>query len=365
MPTVTSLPMVVVAAVMLSLPAAAADDAKLTVASFSTLIPYQKKAFADSYATDQKVALEFVAMDKVMEPLRAQVASGKVVWDVIDMNAPELAKACDENLLEKIDAAIYPLGADGTPAKTDILPGMIQPCGIGNLAWSSVMAYHAGLADQITLKDVFDLKKYPGKRALNPYPYMNLERALIADGVPSTKVYDVLATKAGEDRAFAKLATLKADLLWLGGDIKPADVILDGRAVFAAANNGSLFRASFEGKKALAASWDGQMWTADMWAIPKGAPHLAQARAFIAHATGAKAQAEQARLTFWGPVRWSSLALIGDHPTLGMPMLPHVVTARPNMTTAVLLSTAFWNKNTERLGKRFEQEFGAYRAPYN
>lgn len=338
---------------------------QLTVASFSSLIPYQKKAFADSFAAQRKVDFKFVEMDRVMPALKAQVAAGNVQWDVIDINVPELAIACAEGLVEKIDPAIYPPGADGTPAAKDILPGMIQPCGIGNLAWSSVIAYRKGLADVVTMKDVFDTKKYPGKRALNPYPYMNLERALIADGVPAADVYKTLATKAGEDRAFAKLASLKADLIWLGGDVRPADVVQDGRAVFAAANNGSLFRAMFEAGKPIGATFDGQMWTVDAWAIPKGAKNLALAKDFIADATGAKAQAEQARLSFWGPVRLSSLPLIGNHPTLNMPMLPHVVTARPNMVSAVLLSTEFWNANQERLGERFKQEFGTYRPPYS
>ena len=33
---------------------------------------------------------------------------------------------------------------------------------------------------------------------------INLEWALLADGVPANQVYDLLKTSAGQDRAFAK-----------------------------------------------------------------------------------------------------------------------------------------------------------------
>ena len=57
------------------------------------------------------------------------------------------------------------------------------------------------------LTDLFDLQKFPGKRALRKNPFVNLEWALIADGVPTEDVYKVLGTPEGVDRAFAKLDT--------------------------------------------------------------------------------------------------------------------------------------------------------------
>ena len=44
-------------------------------------------------------------------------------------------------------------------------------------------------------------------------PKVNLEWALMADGVDGKDVYKV-ATKAGQDRAFKKLDTIKNDVLW-------------------------------------------------------------------------------------------------------------------------------------------------------
>ena len=46
-------------------------------------------------------------------------------------------------------------------------------------------------------------------------PKVNLEWALMADGVDGKDVYKVLATKAGQDRAFKKLDTIK--MMYFGG----------------------------------------------------------------------------------------------------------------------------------------------------
>ena len=55
-----------------------------------------------------------------------------------------------------------------------------------------------------TMADFFDTKAYPGKRGMRKNPKVTLEFALIADGVPTDQVYDVLSTEEGVARAFAK-----------------------------------------------------------------------------------------------------------------------------------------------------------------
>ena len=45
-------------------------------------------------------------------------------------------------------------------------------------------------------------------------PLVNLEFALVADGVPLDKVYATLDTPEGVDRAFRKLDTIKEHIVW-------------------------------------------------------------------------------------------------------------------------------------------------------
>ena len=51
--------------------------------------------------------------------IRAQVESGNVTWDVVDIETQDLTAACDEGLLEIIDTSKVPAGADGTPAESN------------------------------------------------------------------------------------------------------------------------------------------------------------------------------------------------------------------------------------------------------
>ena len=60
------------------------------------------------------------------------------------------------------------------------------------------------------MADFWNTRKWPGKRGMRQGPKLNLEIALMADGVPPGDVYKVLATPAGVDRAFAKLDQVKS-----------------------------------------------------------------------------------------------------------------------------------------------------------
>ncbi|MFB6259469.1 MAG: extracellular solute-binding protein, partial [Thiohalorhabdaceae bacterium] len=79
--------------------------------------------------------------------------------------------------------------------------------------WSTVLAYDpAAFPDEEPperMEALFDLDKFPGKRGLRKSPKGNLEWALIADGVAPERVYEVLETDEGLDRAFRVLSRIK------------------------------------------------------------------------------------------------------------------------------------------------------------
>ena len=54
--------------------------------------------------------------------IKAQVESGNVTWDVVDVELSDAIRACDEGLLEPIDHSILPPAPDGTPATEDFCP---------------------------------------------------------------------------------------------------------------------------------------------------------------------------------------------------------------------------------------------------
>ncbi len=74
----------------------------------------------------------------------------------------------------------------------------------GDLLWSTVLTYNAQKLKQApkSWADFWNVKDYPGKRALRKSAKFTLEIALLADGVKREDLYTVLATPEGVERAF-------------------------------------------------------------------------------------------------------------------------------------------------------------------
>ena len=74
-------------------------------------------------------------------------------------------------------------------------------------------------------------------------PDVNLEFALLADGVPSEQVYEVLSTQEGLDRAFRKLDTIKDQVVWWEAGAQAPQLLADGEVAMSTAYNGRIFNA--------------------------------------------------------------------------------------------------------------------------
>jgi len=293
--------------------------------------------------------------------LRAQVESGKVTWDIIDMVAADAIVACDEGLLETIDADAWLAPApDGTPASKDFIPGTLTiggtNCFIPQIVYSTTFGYRTDAfkgKQPSTIADVFDLKTFPGKRALEKKPIANLEWALIADGVPGKDVYKVLATPEGVKRAFAKLDTIKDQVVWWTKGAQPPQLLADGEVVIASAYNGRLFSAIVEKKQPIAMLWDWQAFDLDGWVVPKGAKKMAAIKKYLRFATDTQRLADQAKFISYGPARNSSIARVGNHAKLGIDMKPHMPTNPKNAKTILIFDYVWWADHRAELDERF------------
>ena len=102
--------------------------------------------------------------------IKAQVESGNVTWDVVDVELADALRACDEGLLETIDHSALPASPEGVPATEDFIDGALQECAVGNIVWSSVYAYDSSKIRNWnapkTMADFFNTKSYPGKRGM-------------------------------------------------------------------------------------------------------------------------------------------------------------------------------------------------------
>ncbi len=353
----------IAAAVLAIMPvtAAQAADTTLTVVSWGgAYTASQQKAYHAPYmkANPSIKIINDDSASGALAKLRAQIEAKNVTWDLVDVVASDAILACDEGLAEVInhdkDLAAAP---DGTKASKDFFKGtIVSDCFIPQIVYSTTFGYRTdafGGKKMTTLKDVFDLKGFPGKRALEKKPINNLEWALIADGVPSADVYKVLSTEAGVARAFKKLDTIKSNVIWWTKGAQPPQLLADKEVVIASAYNGRLFSAIAEKKQPIAMMWEYQVFDLDGWIVPKGGKNKAAVLKYLKFATDTKRLADQAKFIAYGPARYSSAPLVGKHATLGIDMKPHMPTANNNSGTLHKFDYKWWADHRDELTERF------------
>ena len=290
--------------------------------------------------------------------VKAQVNARNVTWDVIDLELSDAVRGCDEGLFEEIDLSILPPGRDGTPARRDFIDGALNDCAVGSIVWSTIYAYDKskfrGSRKPKTIADFFNLRKFPGKRSMKRAPKVNLEMALMADGVAPEDVYDVLSTRRGINRAFAKLDTIKDHVVWWEAGAQPPQLLADGEVVMTTAFNGRIFNAVAAEDKPFEIVWDGQVYDLDLWAIPKGSRNVDLALDFVSFATETDQLAAQASWISYGPVRKSSSPYVGSyHSNSRLKMGPHMPTAPANFKKALQNDFEFWADNADEINERF------------
>jgi putative spermidine/putrescine transport system substrate-binding protein len=322
-------------------PAQAGDE--LTIVSWGGAYQEsQRKAFFEPYNKDGNKVTEAEYNGEVAK-IKAMVEANAVTWDVIDVDTPTGMQGCAEGALETIDWK--KLGLD----RSKFIGGDLLDCAVPNIVYGTVFGYDTAKLNPgpATLMDLFDTKKFPGKRGLWKNPQVNLEWALISDGVAAADVYKVLGTPEGVDRAFKKLDTIKKDIVWWEAGAQAPQLLADGQVVMTSAWNGRLQKAIDVDKKAFKIVWDNQALDWDWWAITKGTPKMDAAYRFISYASQPASMAEQTKFIAYGPANKDAI------PSINPSTLPNLPTAPDNLKTAWQLDPQFWADNGDQLKERF------------
>src|SRR3546814_18494091 len=96
--------------------------------------------------------------------------------------------------------------------------------------------------------------------------------------------------------------------------------------------------------------WEREVWDLDFWAVPAITENRDAALAFVRFATSTEALARQTRWIPYGPVRRSSLALVGDYVHADVEMARYLPTAEANFETALRNDALFWRDVGDRHG---------------
>lgn len=333
-----------------STPAVHADDSLTVVSWGGAYTRSQVKAYHEPWVKKTGIKINSEDYNGGLAQVKAQVESGNVTWDLVDVELSDAIRGCDEGLLETIDHSQLPPGDNGLKATDDFIPGTLTDCAVGQIVWSTVYAYDASKfpgKKPTTIADFFDTKNFPGKRGMRKNPKVNLEFALMADGVPAAEVYDVLSTEEGKNRAFKKLDSIKDSVVWWEAGAQPPQLLADGEVALTTAYNGRLFNAIVNEKKPFVIVWDGQVWDLDLWVIPKGTKNLENALEFVKFSTDSTRNWDQSNYISYGPVRKSAQAKLSKE------MEPHMPTAAANFKNAVQNDWQWWADNQDEMNERF------------
>ena len=339
---------------------ALAADSLLVVSWGGSYGRASRAAVLEPFAAETGIEVQVEDYNGGLAEIRSQVETRNVHWDVVDLEIQDLVQACDEGLLEFFDPAALAPAEDGSAASLDYLPDSITDCGAGQLFAATIFAYSAarfpakeGGPVPRTIADFFDLETFPGRRGMRRIAKINLEFALMADGVPLDDVYSVLDTRAGRARAFAKLDTIKDDIIWWEAGAQPPQQLADGEVAMTTAYNGRIFNAQVQENQPFVVVWDGQVLYAGGMGIVAGSRNLPAARQLLAYASRPAVMARISNYISYSPARYSAMPLVGKHLASGVDMVPHLPTSEQNMARALHYNWRWWSDNGDDMAEQF------------
>lgn len=272
--------------------------------------------------------------------VRAQVASGRPTWDLVQQGNYGCAILDKEGNTEPLSQSV--LAIKGIP---DNMKGKGW---ISNLVYATTLSWSdEKYKDKkpSTWADLWDTKTFPGGRTLRRSPVYGLEAALIADGVPMDKLYP-LDTK----RAFKKLEEIKKDVVvWWASGAQSAQVLKDREIDMGAIWNGRVEALAKEGEK-VGFTFSQQMLLTDCWVIPKGAKNKDLAMKAIEIMSRPEVQARIALHINYGPAN-SEAFNTGVIPPDVAARLP---SAPENAKKGFVLDANYWAENLDELTKQFD-----------
>lgn len=335
-----------------------ADEDRLTVVSWGgAYTEASGPAYYEPFEQQTGVTVRRVQYSGGLEEIREQVTSGDIEWDVVDMEIFDTVRGCEEGLLEPIPFVMMAPAPDGTWAEEDFFPDTTTECGIGATIYSTIYAYdNRQFPDErpATIADFFDLERFPGGRGMRRSPQVNLEFALMADGVPAEEVYPALRTAAGRERALRKLDTIRDEIHWWTDPGDTVRLLAEGDAAMSTAFSGRMFHARFVEEHPFTVVWDGQVVDLGQLAIVRGTPRLGDAFRFIRLASSTEANATLARHGAYSPSRRSALPFVIRHPGTGVELAPHLPTTPANLERGLRSDWRFWVEHLDEMNALFE-----------
>src|SRR5439155_1073878 len=217
--------------------------------------------------------IEVVKVPATLGKLLAMFESGNIELDVVDAGELGMISLSQKGALEKINYKGWKLSNPD-----DIDPIVRREDMVSDLYFSSVLGYNTQSfptgKQPRSWAEFWDLKKFPGPRMLADLASGNidLEFALLADGVPKDKLYPL-----DIERGFKSLDRVRPAIrkFWDTGALS-AQMLADKEVVLGSIWNGRLQAVADKGAP-LAIEWNEASLQSQYWGVVKGADQALRA----------------------------------------------------------------------------------------
>jgi putative spermidine/putrescine transport system substrate-binding protein len=278
--------------------------------------------------------------------VKAQVASGRVTWDVVDAATDMCERDGRDGILEELDFNV--IKSEGLPKS------QVTKWSVPSTAYVTVLAYNKkkyGDNPPRSWQDFFDVKKFPGTRFFGPFVTATVEIALLADGVPPNKLYPL-----DIDRAFRKLNAFKPNITAFTSSYgQSSQLINDGEADMLYLPDNRLFAALRDGAD-YGFTYDQGIMNFDCLVIPKGSKNKQLAMRVIANVVSPEINARIVESSGLSPA--NSLSI--QEGFVAKKYLPTLATSPANFAKVIVQDNGWWAENRFKL--QLNERYNEFKA---
>ena len=238
----------------------------------------QRKALFEPFSRNTGIKIRELTYQGTYSEIKEMIKDKGL--DIVDLDSANFLLGEKQGLWAPVDFSVV--------NRKKFIPGAVHDFGIASIFYSTVIAYSkekypSGTLHPASWADFWDLKEFPGLRALHKSPVVTLEIALLADGVRPQNLYPL-----DIDRAFKSLDKIKDHIVWWEYGQEPANLLAQGKVVLSSAWNGRIWAAKHLHELPLAVEWQQGFLDIEYWAIPAASKNKENAAKFIEFATPGK-----------------------------------------------------------------------------
>jgi putative spermidine/putrescine transport system substrate-binding protein len=292
----------------------------------------------------QKTGIEVVGVQANAEPvaqIKSMVDTKTYTWDMAKISQPAILL-----LTEGGKVYLERHGLENDPNVRTIPTQFMSPYGVATNVYSTVLAYRTeafkGRRAPASWADLWNVKDFPGRRAIRKHPFDTLEESLMAVGVPTAQLYPLEI-----DRAFQSLDAIKPSVdVWWNSGAQATQLLSSGEVDMIATWVSRPQQAIMEGAP-VAISWHQNLWGVDNWSILAGTPNADVCREFIKFASDVKRMAQQGDFYPAGVTQPEAFKFMKPE------IARHSPTHPDNIKTGVQINAKYWLENQAAVTQRF------------